>query len=293
MAPLLCRTVLIGAWLLEAGVAPRAGLPLHTGGMSSENAAPESENRSSSAIGSALAVLRCFSPTRPSLGVTEIASKVGLHKSSVSRMLTTLEQEDLVEQDPVTKRYRMGLGIISIAAPLLADLDVRRASLSVLQELTARVGETSALMMWNGSEAVVVEQVAPMRPIKHTSPLGTAYGTTNSSSVRAFLAAMPEEERDAHLRAGLLTPARHTNTWVVDMRAALQRERHERVSVNDGVSSPDEVGVASVVHDHRGEVVAAVLISAPRFRVDAERLADLVDACRAAAEDVTVRLGGA
>jgi DNA-binding IclR family transcriptional regulator len=63
-------------------------------------------------------------------------------------------------------------------------------------------------------------------------------------------------------------------------------------AVNYGESSLDEVGVAAPVYDHRGDVVAAVLIAAPRFRVSKERLQVLGESCMTAADKVTARLGG-
>lgn len=259
--------------------------------MTGQPPTPTSENRSSTAVGSALAILRCFTSDRPLLGVTEVATMVGLHKSSVSRMLGTLEAEELVEQDPQTKRYRLGLGMLSIAAPLLADFDVRRVSLPILQELVDSTSESAALVIWNGREAVVVEQVATPHAIKHTVQLGTTYATADSASVRVFLAALPRARASALLRSGDVTVGDAARGWD-DVLARLDAETSAGVSVNDGESFPDEVGIASPVRDHRGEVVAAVLISAPRYRIDAAALARLTTACRAAAARVTVRLGG-
>ncbi|MDN5762992.1 MAG: IclR family transcriptional regulator, partial [Microlunatus sp.] len=82
-----------------------------------------------------LAVLQAFSIAAPALGVTEIAAKVGLHKSTVSRILSGLAEASFVERDPATGRYRLGLGVIALSGPLLADLDVRRAALPYLEEL--------------------------------------------------------------------------------------------------------------------------------------------------------------
>ncbi len=91
-----------------------------------------------------LRVLEAFSITEPVLGVTEIARKVDLHKSSVSRMLATLEKAGYVEREEGTGRYRLGLGVIGLAGPLLANLDVRRVALPELEGLTRRTEETSA-----------------------------------------------------------------------------------------------------------------------------------------------------
>src|SRR5699024_6914005 len=123
-------------------------------------ASPPSDQsrRGASVIENTVAILRCFSPDRQELGVTEIAPEVGLHKSTVSRILAALDREGIVEQG-ASRRYRLGLGIIAIAGPLLADLDVRRAAYPILQSLTRATAETSALMVWDGTEAVTVEQI--------------------------------------------------------------------------------------------------------------------------------------
>src|SRR4051812_9839662 len=128
-----------------------------------------------------IGVLLAFSAEEPLLGVTDIATRVGLHKSTVSRILATLEQDGLVERDADSRRFRLGLGVIAMAGPLLADLDVRRAAYPVLQELSRRTGETAALMLWNGTETVCVEQVASHHEVKHTTPLGARYRTARSS----------------------------------------------------------------------------------------------------------------
>ncbi|WP_368680993.1 IclR family transcriptional regulator [Rhodococcus opacus] len=143
-----------------------------------------------------LRVLESFSIAEPVLGVTEIARKVDLHKSSVSRMLATLEKAGYVERDEGTGRYRLGLGLIALAGPLLANLDVRRVAQPELEELTRRTGETSALMVWNGHESVVVEQIPSPKQVKHTAAVGTRYDTYASSSVQVFLSEMPQAETE-------------------------------------------------------------------------------------------------
>lgn len=238
--------------------------------------------RSSSPIATAMAVLRCFSPNRQLLGVVEIADEIGMNKSSVSRMLNTLEAEELVERDPATKKYRLGLGLLSVAGALLAQLDARRAAQPVLTQLTEQTGETCSLMLWDGVAAVTVEQVPSTHPIKHSAELGTRYATVASSSVRVFLAAMSPEGR-----ACVLGSAADGSEY-----EELAADDRDGVTVNFAQTRSDEVGIAAGAYDHRGELVAAVLISAPRYRVDAARAEQLREACRTAAGDLTVRLGG-
>ncbi|MFF4788205.1 IclR family transcriptional regulator [Streptomyces sp. NPDC001276] len=250
------------------------------------------ENRGISVLRNGISVLLCFSAREPLLGVTDIAARVGLHKNIVSRVLATLEQAGLVERAADSRRFRLGLGVIAMAGPLLADLDVRRVAHPVLRELTRRTGETSALMLWNGSEAVCVEQVPSPHEVKHTTALGTRYHTAASSSVRVFLAQLPDGTVRALLTSGTLVLPGLDETTVEAYLSQLDAMRGQGYATNYGETSLQEAGVAAPVFDHRGEVAAAVLASAPRFRVFPDRLPLLGEAVRTAAAQVTRRLGG-
>lgn len=264
------------------------------------------EARGSSVILNVIDVLRCFTMEQPLLRVTEIADMVSLHKSSVSRILTTLQQERIVQRDVESRKYRLGLGLITVSGPLLADLDVRRVAFPVLQELTARTGETAALTVWEGTSAISVEQIPSPRTVKHTSPIGTRYATAASSTVQVFLAGQDADRVRELLLArafgplgpqdavgGATAPTGAPSTEPVQAyleRLALVRERG--YAINHGETSREEVGVAAPVLDHRGSLAAAVLVAAPSYRVGAEQLKALTEACRAAAAHITLRLGG-
>lgn len=250
------------------------------------------DTKGASVIVNAIAVLRTFTADEPLLGVTEIANRVGLHKSTVSRILATFEQEHLVERDPETRRFRLGLGLIAVAGPLLAELEERRVAYPVLRELTEQTGETSALMVWNGTESMCVEQIASHQQIKHTTPLGARYQDAMSASVQVFLSAEPAERVRALLRSGTITHPGLDDASLDGYQIKLGDVASRGWAINYGESSIDEVGVSAPVFDHRGSIVAAVLIPAPRFRVSRDRLQSLGEACAAAARLVTTRLGG-
>lgn len=247
--------------------------------------------RGTSVIVNVLQVIRCFTVDEPVLGVTEIAAQVGLHKSSVSRILATLEQEQVVEREEGSRKYRLGLGLIAVAGPLLAGLDVRRIAMDDLRELSEKTAETAALSIWDGNAAVTVEQVPSRQQVKHTSVLGSRYATGLSASVQVFLAHEPPE----HVR-GLVDSGRirfDVPTDPDDFLARLAAVRELGHAVNLGETSPDEVGISAPVTDHRGQVVAAVLLAAPHYRVPDEQIPSLAAACRDTARRISLRLGAA
>jgi DNA-binding IclR family transcriptional regulator len=238
-----------------------------------------------------LAVLEAFSVQKPILGVTEIARIVDLHKSTVSRILAGLTEAGYAQRDDDTGRYRLGLGIIGLSGPLLADLDVRRAAVPHLEQLTEHTQETSAISIWNGHEAIVVEQVASPHLVKHSATIGTRYNKFESSSVRVFLAELPpaqateliETERIIRT-AGDGLPADHT--------AHLQEIARQAYAVNDGATADEEFGVSAPVRDYRGKVVGCITSSAPRSRVQKQAAQDkLVQAVKHAASEISIRLG--
>lgn len=260
--------------------------------MTSTNEQERSESgRGASVIVNVLRIIRCFTVEQPQQGVTEIAEKVGLHKSSVSRILATLEQERVVQRDEETRRYRLGLGLIAVAGPLLAELDVRRVALEDLTELAELTGETSALAVWNGEATVTVEQVPSRHQIKHTSVLGSHYRTALSSTVQVLLAALDPAEAEQLVSSGTI---RLERGWTVaEYLERLAEVRTQGHALNDRATSEDEVSLAAPVHDHRGEVVAAVLLAAPFYRAGAEQLPELAARTRAAADAISRRLGAA
>lgn len=242
-----------------------------------------------SVVHNVIDVLGCFTTEKPLVGVTEIADQVGLHKSSVSRLLATLESEGWVEQDPATRKYELGLGLIAIAGPLLANLNVRKVAYPYLQELAAFSQETTVLAVWEGSSSVTVEQIASERTIKHTSPLGARYASTGSATVQIFLAAMTPEAVGELVADGTV---RMQQGWTPGSLAQrLQTVRDTGYATNIRQTFEDEIGIAAPVFDHRSNVVAAVLLAAPAYRIDEATTTSLIERCVATAAKISTRLG--
>ncbi|MDI2030241.1 IclR family transcriptional regulator [Saccharopolyspora sp. TS4A08] len=253
----------------------------------------DDENTTSapSALQNGISVLRAFSIGEPALGVTEISRRVQLHKSTASRILGQLEQLNLVARDPESGRFRLGLGLIGLAGPLLADLDVRRIAYPALEELTARTKETSALVVWSDNESVSVEQVPSPMQVKHTTPIGTRYTTSASASVQVFLAELPTAHVRDLLDRRLLGGGHddeHTKQRYLDRLAQV---RADGFAINAGETSVEEIGISAPVRDHRGRTTAAVLLSAPSFRVSESLREQLAEVVRATADDISQRLG--
>jgi DNA-binding IclR family transcriptional regulator len=243
------------------------------------------------ALRNGVRVLKAFSVAEPVLGVTEIARRLGLSPSTVYRALTTLADEGLVERDPDSDRYRLSVGVVALAGPLLANLDIRDVARPYLEHLALACRESVNLGVWNRVEAINIEQVPGPGVIKHLAPLGRRNPAHASATGKVLLA--HAEPRDVHevLDRGL---QRFTERTIVDpavLREELARVRGEGYALNDEELLPELVAVAAPVFDHRGRVVAAVSISAPSFHVPVERVAFFAALVKDAAGEISRRMG--
>ena len=239
----------------------------------------------------ALDILRCLASESPLLGVSEIASVVGLHKSSVSRMIATLEEDDLVERDVASKRIRLGPGLLGLVAPLLAPVRAVETALPQLADLAQRCGETISFSVWDGAGAVNVEQVLGGKAVKHYAPRGSRNPAHASASGKLLLAYAPAATVERVLRRELrrFTPRTIcTRSALVAEIAAIRRQGH---ALNEGEYSIDVGAVAAPVRDAGGGVVAAITATVPMYRFGPSNRRVLTEQVRDASDRVSARLG--
>jgi DNA-binding IclR family transcriptional regulator len=225
------------------------------------------------------------------LGVTEVAARTGLPKSTAARLLTTLVGLAAVEQVPGATDYRLGPRLLALSAGLGVVRTLTQVARPELEALAAETGEAAGLAVREGSAVHYIDQADSPQPVVVRDWTGTRLPLHPVSSGRVFLAAMPLAELDRVLAAPLerFTPA--TVVSPAALRALL------RDVVRDGIAwTADEyaegiTSVAAPVVDAAGEVVAAIHVHGPSYRFpgDAPR-APIEEALRTAAARVSARL---
>ncbi len=243
------------------------------------------------AVRHAIDILRGFSAEAPQQGISEIARRIGLHKSSVSRLVATLEQDHLLERDPDTQRVRLGVGLISLAAPLLSNVKVAEAARSYLAELAQRSGETISFSIWDGAGAVSIEQALGGNAIAHYAPPGSRNPAHCTASGKLLLAFAPPEEIERTLARNL---ERHTPRTVCDpakLRSEVVTILARGYALNAGEFAPDVGAVAAVVRNVDRSVVGAITATVPMYRFEAARRNELTDLVRDTAARLSKRLG--
>jgi DNA-binding IclR family transcriptional regulator len=200
------------------------------------------------------------------IGVTEVADRVALPKSTAARMLVSLAREGAVEQIPGETRYRLGPRIESLATGLVTTRSVVAIARPHLAELAAAIGEAAGLSIPERDAMHYVEQVDSDHPVGVRDWTGARIPMHAVSSGLAVLALWPRARSDAYLSAPLERFTDRTMTDPAELRTRLQRIQIEGRAWTNGEYAEGIASVAAAIADADGEVVAAVHVHGPSYR---------------------------
>ncbi len=256
-------------------------------------AAPASSRRRETpgAVGHAIDLLRCLSEASAPIGVNEIARRIGLHKSTVSRLAGTLEGERLLQRDPATGRLSLGVGLVALAAPVLAGYEVRDLARPLLELLAAETGETVSLSIWDGAEAVSIEQVPGSNSVRTFSRPGHRNPGHGTASGKVLLAHMGQQAIAEYCSRTLRRFTEHTITDPKTLIAALDLCRARGYGINLGELESDVGAVSAVVFDRETNVVGAVTATVPMYRFKPARRSELAESVLRCAAELSAKLG--
>lgn len=203
-------------------------------------------------------------------GVTEVAARLGLPKSTAARMLTTLVQEGAVEQLESDARYRLGRRIATLGQAVEPTRDLIAIARPHLVELAAAVGETAGLSVPDGDVVHFIDQVASDHEVQVRDWTGTRVPMHAVPSGQVFLASMTDVEIEAFLARPLAWFTPQTLDDPVRLRERVARVRVDgcawvREEFADGLTS-----VAVAIEDRGGAAVAALHVHGPSYRFPTE-----------------------
>ena len=228
---------------------------------------------------------------RGAAGVTEIATELGVHKSTVFRLLSTLEARGLVNQHSERGRYQLGYGVVQLAEGATRMDDLALLSRAACRQLADAVRETVNLVVRDGNAVISIAQVLGAPTITTVNWVGRRTPIQATSAGKVFMAHLDPMQLDDLIAEGLESYTPHT---IVDPAAlreelALVRERGWASTMEE-----QEIGLAAVAAPIRtldGDVIAAITASGPTFRIDDRALAGVAEHVVAAAAEISQRHG--
>ncbi len=245
------------------------------------------------AIERAVAILGTFSAQEPELGVSEIASRLGLHKSTVHRFVVNLEAAGFLERTRNTARYRLGLRIFELGSLVLKRMNLWEEALPYLERLVTESGETGHLAVLVAGEAVYVEKVEARRSLRIPSAIGRGYPAHATSLGKTLLAHLDDPARVDEIIAerGLTKLAPNTITDLERLHSELREIRERGYAVDDEEYEEGLRCIGAPIVGHTGQVVAAIGMGGPVTRVTPERVDELGSLVMEAAEGLSRRMG--
>ncbi len=239
----------------------------------------------------AFAILRCLAGGPA--GVSELADRVDLPKSTVSRLLSTLQELGAVEQSGSGTRYRVGDAMIDIAAGALPGRNLIHVARPHLVELVDAVGEIAGLSVLDGRDVVYLDQVDADNLVQVRDWTGERLPAHSASAGLVMLAHLPPGDREHYLAGPLAAPVSGATIEADDLRRRLDAIAARGVEWTCEEFVPGISSVAAPVFGAGAEVLAAVHAHGPAYPIPADRAKDrIADLVAETARRISARLVG-
>ncbi|WP_411375013.1 IclR family transcriptional regulator [Arthrobacter sp. MPF02] len=251
----------------------------------------ELQGGSLQSVDRAIAVLKILARTG-SAGVTEVAEEMGVHKSTISRLLKALEAQGMAQSSGRGK-YQLGLGILHLANAIPMRLDLTREARPILEALAAKFGETVNLAVMSSDHVVNIDEAFGPSALAATQNwMGRLTPIHATSSGKVFLASLSTAQRSRLLKTmGMPAITEQTVTSAQELEKQLLTVLDRGYATVRGELEDGLNGIAVPIRGHEGTVIGAVSIAGPSFRFDPETVPGLIDELKAAGQRISENMG--
>jgi IclR family KDG regulon transcriptional repressor len=235
--------------------------------------------------------LLCFSREEPTRSLTQISESVHMSKTTVHRLLTTLENKRFITRDKVTGLYRLGFRFIEMASLVLQDVELHRWAYPYLQRLSTEFSETVDLSILDGGQVIYLEVIESPQRVKIAAAVGQRLPACFTASGKALLAYLPEEQVRKIIAENVADSSNHTSVSMSEMLADLQATAERGYAVSEQEYEEEINAVAVPIFDADKHPIASIAIVGPSYRLTNERLPLLGDALRKMSQVISSEVG--
>lgn len=229
--------------------------------------------------------------TRDQLTLNEMVQLSGIPKTSVHRMIGSLEDMGFLRRDQ-EGRYSLGLLFLQFGQLVADRLDIRQVALPDMIELRNEIGEAVNLIVKDGREALYIEKIDTLHPVRLYTKIGRRAPLYAGACSRIILSFLPEEEREQYLQQIELTPiARGTITDKEQLRIILEESRKHGYTISHSELEDYTFAVAAPIFDHHGRIAGGISLAGPEGRFQEERLPVLIDQLKQTSVAISRKLG--
>lgn len=219
------------------------------------------------AVDRALDILLCFT-AKTDWAMTEIAEHIGLHKSTVHRMLATLEEKGFLERDRATERYHLGLKVWELSANLSRTDDQGSIWLPEMEKLRDRLGETVSIYVRDGSERIRMQAVQSNQPVRRVAPVGARLPLYAGASSKVLIA-----YAEPHIQQELFADPAWLNAIDIDhYKQQLEEITAQGYATSFEEREPGAAALSAPIFGRSGQIAAALSVSGPASRLTMEAM---------------------
>ncbi|WP_341523730.1 IclR family transcriptional regulator [Pseudomonas sp. G.S.17] len=259
------------------------------------NSTERNENTKDVGVGAVsrlFAVLRCLGNcAEGGERVTQLAQQVGLSQPTTHRLLRSLMDEGMVEQDQRSKRYRLSIEFFALAAKAGNTGNLRDLVRPSLLRLSASLGDSLFLLARSGFDAICLDRSEGPYPIRtFTGDIGGRVALGVGQGSLAILAYLPEEERDTVIRYNLPRLKDFHLYDEVFLRSEVENVRRLGYAARNTGALPGMAGLAVPIFDREGRSVAALSVATISDRLGPDRLLTVVELLKREAAVISARI---
>jgi IclR family transcriptional regulator, KDG regulon repressor len=243
------------------------------------------------AVERALDILLCFTREDPTRSLTQIAESIHMSKTTVHRLLATLESKRFITRDKITSLYRLGFRFIEMAALVLQDVELHRWAQPYLQRLSKEFGETVDLSILDGSHVIYLEVIESPQRVKLAAAVGQRLPAYYTASGKALLAYLPEETVKKVIVDNLAELSDSGSASIPDMISDLRATAERGYAISEQEYEEAINAVAAPIFDKDNHPVASIAIVGPSFRLTKDRLPALGESLRQMTQMISNEVG--
>lgn len=244
-----------------------------------------------SSVSMAIRILKTFSGEEAEIGISELAKRLGIAKSTVHRLVVTLMAEGFLDKNQETGRYRLGLGLFGLGSLVRNRMDLSTEARTVLIDLRQETDETVLLAVPTGPEIMYIRAQTSRQAVRINAEIGMRAPCYCTAAGRAILAFQPESRIAAVTAAPMLPRTAKTVTDPDKLLKLLANVRRLGYAIEDEESELGMRAIAAPVYDAQSKAVGSVVIAGPVQRLSLKNLNGLVEPLLAAAQAISIRLG--
>ena len=240
----------------------------------------------------ALAIINLLAGQEEPMALTRISSFLGLSAGTTHHLLTSLKQEHFVEQDPVTRRYGIGLRLFEIALSNNYYQKLARKAGPVLEKLSAETGESANLAVLLDGQIVYIAQRHSTQMMKTFVQLGERSPVHCTGVGKILISGLSVEEiEQITAKHGMKKYTPRTIDTLEGLLEEIEKVKKQHYAVDRGEREEGVVCVAAPVYNSAKKKVAAISVSGPTSRIRDKELAQIIDLLQNSARNLSSLLG--